>query len=156
MHKTQTGEVLWSEKGHAPTRALVFSRDGRFLYSGGGNNLTRSDEGNIRKRLVATGELVGTLRGHDAPVSSLALSPDGTRLLSAGYLDPGEGGCVLRLWDEGSGEPVARLPSKHTSWPKVVFAPDGKQAASVGLEGDAYLWNLEAKPDKARSLLIHR
>ncbi len=80
-----------------------------------------------------TGELEGMLRGHEADVSDLAFSPDGTRLASAGYDKR------VMLWDMATGE--SRRLLGHTAGVKgVAFLPDGRALVSIGLDGTVRLW----------------
>ena len=54
---------------------MDLSRDGRWLAIGG-------DDGDIRLIDFNTGRELATLTGHDAPVISLAISPDGKSIAS--------------------------------------------------------------------------
>ena len=53
---------------------------------------TGHHDGTVRIWDPTSGEQLAVLRGHDAPVSSVAFSTDGSRLASVGY----EG--VVRVW----------------------------------------------------------
>jgi WD40 repeat protein len=104
------------------------SRDGRHVYVGELN-------GKLVSRDMRSGELLGTLGGHQSAVVSVGVSPDGKEILSAS-----KDGSV-RIWPrEASG--AYTLLSGHTeSIMDVAFAPDGKKLASVGFDSTARVWD---------------
>ena len=83
----RTGGLLRSHTNHAGSvQALVFSRDGHFLISGGTDQEIRFQE-------VATWQPFAIYQGHEGSVWSLAVSADGKLLASAGT----DG--VIKLWN---------------------------------------------------------
>jgi WD40 repeat protein/serine/threonine protein kinase len=86
-----------------------------------------------------TGALQATLPGHGAPVLSLAFSPDGKALASAGTWDH-----TARLLDLSSGKERATLTAQEQYvWPfwVVAFSPDGKTLATGGDPASVKLWD---------------
>jgi WD40 repeat protein len=76
------------------------------------------------------------MTGHAANVTSLAFSPDGSRLAS-GSLDG-----TVKLWDVATGQEVLTLTGHNGPVTGVAFAPDhqGRWLASCGDDGSVRVW----------------
>ncbi|MDT8344114.1 MAG: c-type cytochrome [Thermohalobaculum sp.] len=75
------------------------------------------------------------LAGHGGPVKGVAISPDGSRMLTASF-DTSVG-----LWDAQSGQLVRWLEGHEAAANAAAFLPDGR-ALSVGDDFDMILWDL--------------
>jgi WD40 repeat protein len=90
-------------------------------------------------RTCSPGGCLGpTFTGHDNEIWSLAVSPDGNKVVSAGF------GMPAQVWDAKTRE-VSAKSSGHTN---VVFSvawhPDGERIASAGADGGQFtvkVWN---------------
>ena len=127
-----TGAPLGRLEGHRGwVRKLVFSPDGRTLYSAGADQ-------SIRAWSIQQRREVQRWRGHTGLVQGLALSPDGQTLISCA--DDGS----VRTWD-------ARGPHRRPSYralPTTVgpygarFTADGRHLITVSASDPVIVWDV--------------
>jgi serine/threonine protein kinase len=109
---------------------VLFFPDGKTLASGSRNY------GYIKLWRIADGSLIDTLVGYQDGVYSVAISPDGQTLASAG-----EGG-FISLWQTGDGM-LSNTLKGHTHYIySVSFSPDGLTLASGSGDGTIKLWRV--------------
>jgi WD40 repeat protein len=114
---------------------LAVSPDGAFVYTADSQNQV------VHRWEAATGKEVGVTGPHGDEVWSMALSPDGRRLLtgSAGYKKPPLG-CSARLWDAATGAPIG-APMTHASVVHIAFSPDGKTVLTGSPDRTTRQWD---------------
>jgi WD40 repeat protein/serine/threonine protein kinase len=123
------GEVKQRIKSaHCPFSSAALSTDGLTLATG-------SNEIGIWD--VRTGASKQTLEGQSVITDSLAFSPDGATLASAGHVDG-----TVKLWNVRDGK-LKQTIKAHDAPTAVAFSPDGKTLATGGYDGKLKLWDAE-------------
>ncbi len=84
-----------------------------------------------------TGEVLRTLSGHTDRILSIAFSPEGKYLASAGKDN------TVVLWEIRTGKMVFRLTRHSQTVNHLSFSPDGKILASASDDSNIILWNTE-------------
>jgi WD40 repeat protein len=115
-----SGETWLLDGGGASVDALVFTPDGSRLISA-------DSDGKLRI-WTPEGQPLKTIAAHDQPIRTLALSPDGKTLATAGGGNA-ENNVLTKLWDL-DGKPLGQFPSHSTA--SLRFTPDGTQLVSGG------------------------
>ena len=85
----------------------------------------------------ATGETIGTLKGHTEDVQTVAWNPD-SNLLASGAEDG-----TVRLWDVGESKEIATLLRHTDQVLSVDFSQDGKILASGAEDRTVILWDMD-------------
>lgn len=115
-----TGEQLRVVETERYVQCLALTRDGRRAVLGGGWD----DEAVYLWDLERNAE-IRRFSGHHGVVTSVVLSPDESRILSAS-LDG-----TVRLWDVESGKELRRLKADGASVFCAALAPDGTRAVAL-------------------------
>ncbi|GAA5878597.1 hypothetical protein JCM16303_002136 [Sporobolomyces ruberrimus] len=84
-----------------------------------------------------TGKLIDVMSGHEGPVSSLAFSPTGDRLVSASWDKS------IRVWDVYGRSSAVEPFQLNADALALAFRPDGKEVAVSTLDGQIALWDLK-------------
>jgi WD40 repeat protein len=98
---------------------FVLSGDGKVLVTINGT------ESAVRVRNPQTGELIRTLEGHTAKVTSLAVNADGQTVVSLGD-------STVRVWDADTGKERLTLDQPPQETANLAVSPDGKWVALIG------------------------
>ena len=79
---------------------------------------------------------LATLRGHTAGIQTVAWSPDGQRLASAGD------DFVVKVWNAATHEELATLSGHSDLVWSLAWSPDGSQIASTGWDKTVRVWDV--------------
>lgn len=123
-----TPQAGWKYSQPRALRAVAFSPDGRWVATGGHDNVVRLLD-------AGTGKVARTLAGHTDRVNGLAFSPDGRLLASAGA------DRTIRLWNPETGAAVRSLAGHTDKVRHVAFSPDGRTLASTSEDRSVRLWD---------------
>jgi WD40 repeat protein len=154
-----SGAKILTIPNDQPSDAVAFSADGRSIVTAcrddrlrvwrpaiGDLNLILVERG--AQALTATPALRGgaeppgipwnvhALAGHLDRVRDVAVSPDGSRIASAG----GDGRAIV--WDAETGERLLILAGHEGFVEAVAFSPDGQQVVTAGRDGTVKIWNV--------------
>jgi WD40 repeat protein/tRNA A-37 threonylcarbamoyl transferase component Bud32 len=141
----KTGQELVAYWGHQlPVHHAAFSPDGRRVASANpvsinlfGPQGRGTHPGKVKVWDAATGRELFTLRGHSGPVTSVAFSPDGSRLVSAS-----EDG-TLKIWDAVAGPETSVRATGSARVSCETFHSAGKRLGLARLDGAVEVWDVE-------------
>ncbi len=132
--RTARSGAVWAlaEGLASPQSAVAADRSGRRVVTAG-----------LSDRVVSvwdagTGALLDELTGHDAPVTSVAVSGDG-RLAASGSM--GSIQPHVRLWDLDTGEPLAVYRGHRRAVSCVALDEDGSTLVSGSYDGTLRWWS---------------
>lgn len=140
LERTLTGHKSW-------ILDVAISPDSTWAVTGAGTLSDDDDKDNtIKVWDMETGECRATLEGHADIVNSVAITPDGKRILS------GSNDESVRVWDADSGRELVKLDD-HTDviW-SMNALKDNVRALSSSGDGTLRLWDL----DSGKCLTIFR
>ena len=83
------------------------------------------------------GELINSFKGHNATVSSVSFSPDGTKIVSASYDD------TIKIWHRDGR--LIKTIQQDDDVNTVTFSPDGQTILSGSDDETLKLWSLDGK-----------
>ena len=123
------GAPAWSAANGSPVTAMAAGASGTIA--------TGVKDGSVRLWRASDGRPLATLRGHTAEITSLAFSPDGSRLVS------GSGDSTAVIWDVRTGRRLQTLAGHKFGVTSVSFSPDGMLVLTSSVDGDAWLWSVK-------------
>ena len=109
-------------------RTVTFTPDGRAVVAGGGA------DGDVWLWNMSGGQ-PATFAGHSAPVTAVAVSPDGKILASASE------DFTARLWDIDTRATIRVLTGPQSIVTGIAFSPSGSVVATTAEDGKVRLWD---------------
>ncbi len=91
----------------------VFSADGKYIVSGGEDNIVRLWD-------AATSKEIRQFKGHTDGLYAVAISPD-SKVIASGGEDK-----TVRLWNVQTGEQLLQIPGESGSISALIFSPDSR------------------------------
>jgi WD40 repeat protein len=121
----------------SPSGSVAFSPDGKRVIAGARD---ASGDGGDRDHVfkmwdTATGRLMANFKGHSGPVNSIAISSNGSRVLS------GSADKTAKMWDAASGKLLRTFAGHQGTVIEVAFSPDGTRVLSLSDDKTAQLWD---------------
>ena len=121
-----TPPIQWVGGGQYDMSSIDITPDGQTLVTSSFTDET------IKVWNLADGSFVRTLAAHIGGVQDLALSPDGSRLISGGEVNFGGQVSSVLMWDVATGEVLMQLPESFSE----VFCVDWSPAGDLLAAGD--------------------
>ncbi|CAE6456842.1 unnamed protein product [Rhizoctonia solani] len=145
IHVWSTAASTYSQPfGHSsPVNAVAFSPDGLHIVSGSTDMTTRIWETTILETAriwdidaCPKSMAVGPLAGHSSAVNSVAVTRNGTRIISA------SNDYTVRIWDAQTGILIRDPLTGNSSFVNcVAVSPDGTRIVSSSINGLIELWD---------------
>ena len=101
-----------------------------------------SDDATVRIWDTASGDEFRSLRGHTSFVDGVAVSPDGTRIVSGSRLERKSEGELI-VWDAATGKRIASSDGDGGGVFCVAYNPDGREIVSTGWGPTVRFWDPE-------------
>ena len=132
-------EETSSFRGHAGSvGALCFSKDDRYLVSGGGGNVSYrkpKEFYNLMLWDVVSGKLISILSGHVDVVMDIKFTPDGRYVASVSEDNS------VRIWDVKTAQQIWKYES-DCYFLSCAISPDGKYLAASSRDETIKIWDL--------------
>jgi WD40 repeat protein len=126
-------EIHSRKKPSGYLTALAATEDGRLAVVG------FQDQGDESPAIVnlATGHVVGALRGHEASVAKVLIIPGTDRILTGSF------DATIRMWDLPTRRELLRLEGHTDRIRSLTVTPDGRYAVSGSDDSTLRVWNLQ-------------
>jgi len=124
----------------APIEFLAFQRCHLAIYSPDSNFIAADTLGTYSIRVwdIRYEKPPISLIGHSRPISTIAFSPDGKRLVSASHDK------TIRIWNVETGRALKSLIGHQEIVKSAFFSPDGKRVVSTSRDHTIRIWDVSS------------
>ncbi|HAV77027.1 MAG TPA: hypothetical protein DCX53_06710 [Anaerolineae bacterium] len=129
-----TGDELLRMAGTSEPNDFVSTK--RVAYSPDGKLLIACDRNQVKIYNPESGSLLKTLTGHEAYITSIAISTNGKHIASGGL----DGSAII--WDVSTGDPIWQLDAHTDAIEELTFSPDGKLLVTTGDDAALRVWEM--------------
>ncbi len=133
-------DLLTLTKPRSAVTCASYFPDGRRIVTGFVMLVHGQAEGGAITWNVDTGKEMSAFDGRSGFVTRLAISADGTRILTSSVNFGGSRG-TAKQWDVDSGREVLTLKSPINWFTSVAYSPDGRQIVTSSPDGPAIIWD---------------
>ena len=142
---SSTGKLIYTLPHKNYVRSVAWSHDSKFIASATGDTTTGGSGEHLVFVWDATSKKsVRTYSGHTDGVATVAWSPIGYRIASAGgNIKTGNGDTSVQVWDAFSGNKVLTYSGHHNMVNSVAWAPTGPYIASASWDRTVQVWRVE-------------
>jgi eukaryotic-like serine/threonine-protein kinase len=140
-----TGNPAYTLQHNNYVKSVAWSHDSKFIASATGD-LSTGGSGEHRVYIwdVTKKKLVRTYNGHADGVATVAWSPVGIRIASAGgNIKTGDGDTSVQVWDAFTGKKVFTYSGHHKMVNSVAWSPTGTFIASASWDRTVQIWKAE-------------
>ncbi len=121
----------WNVEGSAGgvEDAIAYTPKGDVILTGG------DYDGKLKYWDSKTGALVSSVNAHENAIVGLAVSPDGSKVVTGGWDDK------VKVWDFATRKHLFTLSNNSHAW-SVALSPDGSRVVSAG--SDTRIWDINS------------
>ena len=138
----ETGQELFPLMGYRAVMSVAVTPDGKRLISASADKTLKvwnleTEHGFIRFiRNLITGRQLFTLKDHKDSVNAVAVTPDGTKVIS------GSSDNTLKVWDLSSRKVIDTFTGHRDSVNAIAVTPDGTKVISGSSDNTLRVWDL--------------